>query len=234
MNIHIDGDREGFNSKSAVDKFKTAVRSQVADSTFDVVKLTATFIKPTHILELLERDDNTIRFRIVMKTMPKKEDDATLKNEFRMKLKMMKKNRTNNDAYKSKMSEKVPPEILNEYLKLKNMSLNGLQVPDPMEILSKQEQYKPIFPMLLQNPMIKSYGMNHPYTRYLRSLAEHMGIDLSAPVAMPNFQPPVNNVNNVSEPVPDLINATKESDEPQVVDIRGNQIDAGADTDDED
>jgi hypothetical protein len=59
-NIHIVGDKNGFNSKEALRKFKLAVKN----SNINITELNSKYIKPNYKLELVEHFDDTLRFDI--------------------------------------------------------------------------------------------------------------------------------------------------------------------------
>ena len=61
FNVIVEGDKTGFNSKNAVDKFKQAVKSS---NNFDLVELTKKYVKSGFLLEQVEKTDNSYRFMI--------------------------------------------------------------------------------------------------------------------------------------------------------------------------
>lgn len=167
LSVFIEGDKEGLNSKSALDKFKSYVKN---NSTFTVEDLISKFIKSEYMLELVSRTDTEIKFNI-----KKKVDDVVNNKElFRAKIKMLRDERTNVGARRALADDKVPDEITKEYLKAKKMI--KMPIPAPSEIFAKPEEYKSLVSMVLNNDMMKQLGSNHPYVRYFRLIAEKLNV----------------------------------------------------------
>jgi hypothetical protein len=59
-NIHIEGDKLGFNSKEALKKFKAAVKN----NNFNFTELSKKYIKQGYILEVVEHFDDTYKFNV--------------------------------------------------------------------------------------------------------------------------------------------------------------------------
>ena len=138
------------------------------------------------------------------------------------KLKLMRQDRTNSVYHQAKSNNSVPDDVLSEYMKLKKIS--KMPIPEPNEIFAHPEEYKPVISMLLQNNMMKQLNSSHPYVRYFKLIAEKIGLDMPLPMPTQDFLSG-NNVkdNNVFEK---LIKPTN-----PVIDIRGNVINKGVDTD---
>ena len=165
-NVFINGDKSGFNSKMAVDKFKVSAKKDC-----NVAILQEKYIKPDFTLSITGQTDTTITFNIIKKEetvlepVPESVDDK--KQLLRMKLNMMKNSRTNKEVHKAKNNKDVPEEILSEYLKLKKGA--NIPIPAPDEILSNPEQYKPIISLLLSNDATKKH-------KYFKLLGEKLGL----------------------------------------------------------
>ena len=178
--IHIEGDKLGFNSKMAIDKFKLAVKS---NNNFNLVELSKKYIKPEYSITLVDSDDTNIRFSIkqlVQKLVAlhkTKEDEEAIEKKrelIRAKINLLKQERTNSGVRKAKQDNNVSDEILNEYTKLKKMI--KIPIPEPSEILSKPDEYKPLISMVLGNSMMKQFGSSHPYVKYFKLLADKLGV----------------------------------------------------------
>jgi hypothetical protein len=163
-NVFINGDKTGFNSKMAVDKFKVSAKKDC-----NLAVLQEKYIKPDFTLSLAGQTDTTITFNIMKKveTIPEPVPVDDKKQLLRMKLNMMKNSRTNKEVHKAKNNKDVPEEILSEYLKLKKGA--NIPIPAPDEILSNPEQYKPIISMLLSNEATKKH-------KYFKLLGEKLGL----------------------------------------------------------
>jgi hypothetical protein len=174
LNVYIDGDKSGFNSKVAVDKFKQAVKQNVE---INVVELANKYINKLYKLDLVNKTDNDIRFNVTKLEVTNNNDKRDM---LRAKLNLMKNTRTNIDLHRARTSDVVPEDILREYTKLKRMS--KMPVPEPSEVLSKPDEYKPMLAMVLGNEMMQKLGQTHPYVRYFKLLAEKLGVEMPLPV----------------------------------------------------
>jgi hypothetical protein len=174
LNVYVDGDKSGFNSKSAVDKFKQAVKQNVD---INVVELANKYINKLYKLELVNKTESEVRFNLSKLEVVANNDKRDL---LRAKLNLMKNNRTNSDLHRARTSEVVPEDILREYTKLKRMS--KMPVPEPSEVLSKPDEYKQMLAMVLGNEMMQKLGQSHPYVRYFKLLAEKLGVEMPLPM----------------------------------------------------
>ena len=177
--VTINGDKTGFNSKSAVDKFKDCVKNT---STVDLEDLKKRFIKSDYVLEIESQTETSVEFKIT------NNHELELKRSrelLKAKINLMSNNRTNVNYYKAKSSKKVPDEILKEYTRL--IKISKIPVPEPSEVLSKPEEYKPIIRSLISAPMTKQLGTTHPYSKYFKLLAKELDIDEPLPVPIRDF-----------------------------------------------
>jgi len=170
--VFIEGDKTGFNSKIAIEKFKSCVKKMdETESKLNLEELQKKYVKPEFKLEIIKYDSNNKDIIIKILINNKYEENRKVLKE---KIKLLKKNRTNSDYHKAKLDENVSDEILKEYNKLKKMT--KMPVPEPSEILSNPEQYKPLLSMVLNNQMINQMGANHPYIKYFKLIAEKLNI----------------------------------------------------------
>jgi hypothetical protein len=180
-NVHISGDKSGFNSKAAVDKFKVAVKAVLEkNEEINVDELSTRFINTNFALTIDRKEAN------IYATVSKKQEQTTKDNHdlLKAKINLMRKSRTNSDYYKAK-SGNVPDDIMEEYTKLKKMS--KMPIPEPSEILEHPEEYKPMLAMVLGNTMMKQLGSTHPYVRYFKLLAEKLGVTEPLPVPTQDY-----------------------------------------------
>ena len=261
LNVIVEGDKSGFNSKNAVDKFKQAVKS--SDS-FDLSELTKKYVKSGFVLEQVEKTDNSYKFMIGEENSTKQEPEVSTKQEpevpqlsekeqkrqmLKAKINLMHQDRTNSVYHKAKTNNNVSSEILNEYMKLKQIS--KMPVPEPNEIFAHPEEYKPIISMVLQNSMMKQLGSTHPYVRYFKLIAEKLGVEMPLPFPTQNFLSENKSLDQVVENKPlDLDVENKPFDSvvenksldldvenkpfDSVVEIKGNEMSKGDETDSED
>lgn len=170
--VHIEGDKNGFNSKMALSKFKTSIKKMDYDNkNINLEELKNKYIKSNFILEIMKYDtnDKDIIIKILELELEKKilETNCNNKNAIKNKLNAMKKNR-------NKANENISDDIFKEYTKLKKIS--NMPLPEPNEILSNPEQYKPLISMILNNKMINQMGINHPYIKYFKLIANKLNI----------------------------------------------------------
>jgi hypothetical protein len=171
ISVHVDGDKSGFLSKNAVERFKSWVKN---NSTHNLNEASKNFLKEDFMFELASYENNTYRFKVVSK--PKNENNMELKKKMlKEKIKIMRNQRTNIGYYKAKMNPDVSDDILKEYSKLTRAGAN-VPIPEPSEILSNPEQYKPFLQMMLSNKFGKQMGGNNPYFKYIKMLAEKIGL----------------------------------------------------------
>ena len=185
INVYIIGDKDGFNSKIAIDKFKAMVKSSNKDD-INIETLKSKYIKPEYNLSIESKSETEIKFQLNRNTKNTTENDVDKKQALRMKLNMMKKNRTNVEVTAAKGNKNVPDDILEEYIKLKKVA-GTMPIPEPGEILAKPDEYKPLIAMVLGNDIIKQKGANHPYTRYFRLLAEKLGVTTPEPTPLQDY-----------------------------------------------
>lgn len=190
--VYIEGDKLGFNSKSAIEKFKTYIKNNLQ---FDK-DVASKFIKSNYELVIISNEQGEIKFKITetssnnyeltknSKEITKDNNEITNKKDLiRAKLNIMKQTRTNSGYYKAKSNSKVPDDVLKEYIKLKKIS--KIPIPEPNDIFSDPEQYKPMIQMVLGNSMIKKLGPTHSYTKYFRLIAEKLGVSEALPMPLP-------------------------------------------------
>lgn len=178
-NVCIEGDKNGFNSKMALEKFKTSVKNMDRDinkNELDLEELKNKYVKSNYILEIIKHDQSNkdIIIKISENNKQQSNTDDTKKKILKDKLNSMKKNRTNVEYHKAKQNENIPDDILKEYLKLKKVC--NMPIPEPGEILSNPEQYKPILSMVLNNKMTSQIGTMHPYIKYFKLIAQKLNI----------------------------------------------------------
>ena len=170
-NIYIEGDKNGFNSKMAIEKFRISLKKMDFEKQkLDLEELKNKYIKSDFILEIIKYDTTVRDITIKISEIVKKPLITNNKKILKDKLNAMRKNRNKVEDYKC--SENVSDDILKEYIKLKKIS--KMPIPEPNEILSNPEQYKPILSMVLNTKMVNQMGINHPYIRYFKLIAQKL------------------------------------------------------------
>ena len=96
---------------------------------------------------------------------------------FKAKMKLLSDKRTNvNIKNLSLNKDIVPQEIREAYSKLSKIS--AIPIPEPVEILKKPEEYKPLILQVLRSNV---NNRNKLYMNYFRLLAQHVGLTPSVP-----------------------------------------------------
>jgi len=208
VSVLIEGNKDGFNSKSAIEKFKDYVKKNKNSSDLSLLT-TNNYVKPDYNLKFVSKTESTIIFSLVNKEDETKQvtqkptDLKEKKQMFNAKLKLLEQKRTNvNIRNLSLNKDIVPKDISDEYKKL--MKVSKVPVPEPLEILKNPEQHKPLVMAVLQNNINNSLTSNHPYKKYFTLLAKHIGID--ADYKMPEMDNFLKSMN------PEVLNTIAEND----------------------
>jgi hypothetical protein len=197
MNVYIEGDKTGFNSISAIDKFKHHVKN--VNSTDDLNK----YIKSDYEIKLFDKSIDTLKYTILKKPVEKPQFNK--KELFNAKLKLLADRRTNVNIKKlSTNKDIVPNEVRDAYIKLTKST--STPIPEPVEILKNPEQYKPLILQVLKSNL---NNQNKYYLDYFKLLAKHVGLtDIKPPLIR---QPPIDIMKTHLTTIDDN-NASTESD----------------------
>jgi hypothetical protein len=217
--VTINGDKDSFNSKTAINNFKKAVKS---NTNFDLEELTKKFIKPGYKIVLISTNYINYTFNIEIDNSTNQMNKR--RELIKAKINNMKKNRTNSNYYKAKNNSNVSDEILCEYKKL--LKVSKIPVPEPSEILDNPDQYKTIISMVLGNNMMKNMPQSHPYIKYFKLLAKEIGVEESLPFPTKDF------INDKTTHIPSNLEQIINMSGP-VTDIKGNVMSKDEDTDSE-
>ena len=160
VNVFIEGNKTGFKSKSAIEKFKLFIRNNF--NNFNLVELNKKFINFDYELKLINKTDVDIKFEIV-----DNKEYIDKKTILRTKLKIMRDERTN-ACVKKINSDIVSDDITKEYIKARK-SVN-IPIPEPSEILQNPEEHKILVKNVLETIKSKGIDSSHPYLRYFTLL----------------------------------------------------------------
>ena len=165
--VFIDGDKSAFVSKAAVDKFKQSIKANPETNLPDLI---SKYVKPEYSLERVSSENNEYKYKISVKPVKKQPREKTEREQrhelLKAKINLMANARTNRDYHKAKSAGNVDNEILVEYQKLKSMT--KMAIPEPSEILSNPEQYKPMLSMVLSNSIMKALILMLDILNFLR------------------------------------------------------------------
>jgi hypothetical protein len=168
--VYIEGDKSGFNSQSALLKFKNYVKSS---ANLDNLKQ---FIKADYEVVQLEDTDTFIKYNIKKKVV-EQNNNIDKKQMFKAKMKLLSDKRTNINIKNLSLNKDVVPQDIREaYSKLSKIS--AIPIPEPVEILRKPEEYKPLILQVLRSNVNNT---NKLYMNYFRLLAQHVGLTPSVP-----------------------------------------------------
>lgn len=174
--VLINGDKTLFVTKGAVDRLKRDLKMN------DQEKLNKNdYLKEGYAYEIISSSESQINIKIVQKLVEKsKLSEAEEKRKMlREKLRAKERERMTPQQIKLAMKNKVPEDLLNEYLAVKklNLQVQNMKIPilPPDEVINKPEEYKQIIGTIIQ-----SFGpgipVNNPIVSYYRMLAKHLGL----------------------------------------------------------
>ena len=101
--VHIEGDKSGFVSKSAIDKFKNIIKTK-SNENFNLEELINKYVKLDFTLIQTFKSENEIKFTICEKHKHPQtiQDLSDAKQKLRNKLKEKQQFRTNQEPYETK------------------------------------------------------------------------------------------------------------------------------------
>lgn len=115
--IHIEGDKSGFVSKSAVDKFKTSVKS---NPQYNLEELAGKYIKPEFQLTQIEKSDGEIKFSLLEKPKQPVEKTPAYSSDLKQRLREKYYTRANPGAKETKYSigQEKSSDMIKDVIKL--------------------------------------------------------------------------------------------------------------------
>jgi hypothetical protein len=169
--VVIQEGREAFVNKSAIERFKNDIRENNQDK---IKKGNYFYFGWSH--EIISDNDKECVIRIRKNDVKSdKKDNSENRQILRMKLKQMQEDRKNPHQIKTAMRDKVPEDVLGAYMEIKRNKNIRMPVPNPMEVLTKQEEYRQVI-----HTTVQSFGLfrgtNNPIVNYFRLLAKHLGL----------------------------------------------------------
>lgn len=168
--VVIQEGREAFLNKSSIERFKNDIRENNQD------KLNkGNYFHFGWNYEIVSDSDKEVIIRVKKVEIKSDKKDSENRQILRMKLKQMQENRKNPHQIKTAMKDKVPEDLLGAYMEIKRNKNIKMPVPNPMEVLSKQEEFRPLI-----HTTVQSFGLfrgtNNPMVNYFRLLAKHLGL----------------------------------------------------------
>jgi hypothetical protein len=162
--VIINGDRNAFLSKGAIDRFKSDIRNKQA-------KPASQYLKEGWTFSVAEKDDHF--FVDILLNMFKKELSSDEKQKkLSEKLKQLSRQRmskTNDNLYKK---NNVPEDIYNAYVNAcKKMPL--VPFMNPVDVLRHPEKYRED----IKNIVESSTHLNNEYSTYYKSLHSYFVVN---------------------------------------------------------
>jgi len=174
--VLIDGDKALFVTKGAFDRLKRDLKTN------DQEKLNKNdYLKDGYTYQITSSTETQINVKIVQKQLekPKLSEAEEKRKMLREKLRARERERMTPQQIKAVMKNKVPEDLLNEYLAVKrlNLQVQNMKIPilPPDEVINKPDEYKQVIGTIIQ-----SFGPgvpgNNPIVNYYRMLAKQLGL----------------------------------------------------------
>jgi hypothetical protein len=168
--VVIQEGREAFVNKSAIDRFKNDIRENNQEK---IAK--GKYFQYGWNHEVVSENDKEIIIRIRKVDMKSDKKDSENRQMLKLRLKQMQENRKNPHQIKTVMKDKVPDDVLSAYMEIKRNRNIKMPVPNPLEVLSKKEEFRPVI-----HTTVQSFGLfrgtNNPIVNYFRLLAKHLDL----------------------------------------------------------
>ena len=190
--IIIEGDKNLFSTKAAVDRLKRDLRED------NKKKLGVNdYFKQGFSYNIISNSDTEMKIQLVNIEKSIIIDNESKKKMLREKLKTMKQNKLSFSQITQNLKNKVPSDVLEAYIQLKKVHLK-IPIHQPDDVLSKPDEFKTVI-----YSMIQSFGMfkgkNNLIVNYYRLLAKHLGLPTS-------FVPPNPQIEQSNNPSNEFIN----------------------------
>lgn len=113
--IHIEGDKAGFVSKSAVDKFKTAIKS---NPQYNLKELVSKYIKPEFELVEVSKSNTEIKFSLTEKPKQPVEKSQAYSADLKQRLREKYYARTGVKETKYSIGQEKSSDMINDVMRL--------------------------------------------------------------------------------------------------------------------
>jgi len=162
-NIYIQGDKNGFVSKGAIDRFKNDLRQA---STIDSSKYFKIGWKYT--IESNNETDIKVKIEENKEDNNKSKNETTNKEQLLQKLKVMKDKRKSDHSVQHYMKKEnkdmiVPEDISETYTRLKK---TGNPIISPVDVLKTLPEHK----KMLDQTLASFKGPSNPFIEYYRQI----------------------------------------------------------------
>jgi hypothetical protein len=158
-NVFLNGNRDTFLSKGAIERFKADARS-------NSLKSSSAYFKEGWHYTISESTDTNIMVNINVDMFEK--NPLQQKQKFHEKLNAMKKDRQNKTQIALRLKKTVPQEIIDAYIDAKkSLSINFL---DPYDVITYPKKYQNDIQAIVQSTL----HLSNPYTTYYRLLDKHL------------------------------------------------------------
>jgi len=158
-NVFLNGNRDAFLSKGAIDRFK-------ADARTNSLKLASAYFKEGWHYTISENTDTNIMVDIKVSMFQPTPSDQ--KEKFHEKLKAMKKDRQNKTQIALRLKKTVPQEIIDAYIDAKkSLSINFM---DPYDVITYPKKYQADIQSIVKSTL----HLSNSYTTYYRLLDKYL------------------------------------------------------------
>lgn len=173
MNVFIEGDRNQFLSKTAVDRFKSDVRGVQSDN-FDSID-SSRYLKEGFVFNIT-KNENNITANICNAEELKIENK---RKELKMRLKNAQRCR-GGEQYKQLESLKrtIPDKIFKSYVNLiKNYGVNN--IPSPLEVIENPDKFRTQISTVMGStkPVSNDIRLSNAIKQYFTSLGKFFCIE---------------------------------------------------------
>jgi hypothetical protein len=165
--IHIQGDKNGFVSKGAIDRFKNDLR-QASIETIDTID-SSKYFKTGWKYTIESNNETDIKVKIEEEDKNKENKEETKnKDQLLQKLKVMKDKRKSDHSVQHYMKKEnkdmiVPHEVSETYARLKK---SGNTVISPADVLKTLSEHK----KMLEQTIETFKGPSNPFIEYYRQI----------------------------------------------------------------
>lgn len=158
-NVFLNGNRDVFLSKGAIDRFKADARS-------NSLKPSSCYFKEGWHYTISESTDTNIMVDINVTMFEK--TSLQQKDKFHEKLNAMKKDRQNKTQIALRLKKTVPAEIIDAYIDAKkSVSINFM---DPYDVITYPKKYQTDIQAIVNSTL----HLSNPYTTYYRLLDKYL------------------------------------------------------------
>lgn len=206
MSVIIDGDKDNFLSKNAINRFKTDIKK------CDVKKISiedGKYLKQGYVFNINFKDNTFYSNIISLEEHMKIERRKMLKNKLKKSSYQRSKN-VKNDI--NSLKRTVPDKLFKSYMNLLKQ-YGSENIPSPDEVIQNPEKFKQQISLIMgKNGMVSNNtNVNNAIKKYFNDLGNYTGVEPAQFTENNNTQSEQQNLNvevdtEDEDEAPDLIN----------------------------